>query len=120
MEDQALLPEPETGLFSNSTLAQGVEITGEAALVPTAHSCQMQDGLQLNPTLARLAVELDVAIPFRDFRVRDLVALEAGQVIETQWRQEEEMPLSARGAQLAWTKFELIESRLAVRVTRLA
>ncbi len=79
-----------------------------------------QEAIQLNPRLARLAVELDVAIPVHDFRVRNLLVLEPGQVIETQWQQGEDMPLSAAGAQLAWSEFEVIDSQLAVRITRLA
>jgi len=30
------------------------------------------------------------------------------------------MPLAARDTQLAWTEFEVVESKLAVRITRLA
>ena len=30
------------------------------------------------------------------------------------------MPLGAPGAQLAWSEFEVIDQRLAVRITRLA
>ena len=39
--------------------------------------------MELTAPVARLPVELDVAIPVRDFRVRNLLALEPGQVIET-------------------------------------
>ncbi len=42
-------------------------------------------GLNLTALEARLPVELDVTVPVRDFRVRNLLALEPGQVIETQW-----------------------------------
>jgi len=38
----------------------------------------------MNPGIAALPVELDVSIPVRSFRVRNLPALEAGSVIETQ------------------------------------
>jgi len=70
--------------------------------------------------IARLPVELDVAIPVREFRVRNLLALEPGQLIETQWTQGTDMPLSAGDVQLAWSEFEVVDSQLAVRVTRLA
>jgi flagellar motor switch/type III secretory pathway protein FliN len=40
--------------------------------------------------VARLPVELDVAVPVREFRVRNLLALEPGQVIETQWAHGED------------------------------
>jgi len=35
--------------------------------------------------IALLPVELNVAVPVREFRVRNLLALDRGQVIETQW-----------------------------------
>ena len=65
-------------------------------------------------------MELDVAIPVREFRVRNLLALESVQVIETQWAHGEDMPLASGEVQLAWSEFEVVESELAVRNTLLA
>ncbi len=73
----------------------------------------------LTGAMVRLPVELDVAIPVREFRVRNLLTLELGQVIETDWAHGEDMPLSAGDVQLAWSEFEVVDSQLAVRVTRL-
>jgi len=70
--------------------------------------------------IALLPVELDVAVPVREFRVRNLLALDRGQVIETQWGHGEDVPLAAGEVQLAWSEFEVVESQLGVRVTRLA
>jgi flagellar motor switch protein FliN len=70
--------------------------------------------------MARLPIELDVAIPVKFFRVRDLLALEPGQVVETQWADGADMPLAASQVQLAWSEFEVVDKRLAVRLTRLA
>jgi flagellar motor switch protein FliN/FliY len=75
--------------------------------------------MALTAPMARLPVELDVAVPVREFRVRDLLALELGQVIETEWVHGEDMPLAAGDVQLAWSEFEVVDSQLAVRVTRL-
>jgi flagellar motor switch protein FliM len=72
-----------------------------------------------NSPLSRLPVELDVAVPVRDFRVRHLLALEPGEVIETRWAHGEDMPLAAGLVQLAWSEFEVVDTHLAVRVTRL-
>jgi flagellar motor switch protein FliN/FliY len=69
--------------------------------------------------VARLPVELEVAIPVREFRVRNLLALEPGQLIETQWEQGDDLPLSGGEVQLAWSEFEVVEQQLAVRITRL-
>jgi flagellar motor switch protein FliN/FliY len=70
--------------------------------------------------VSRLPVEVDVVVPVRQFRVRDLLALEPGRLIESQWGNGEDLPLSAGEVQLAWSEFEVIDSQLAVRVTRLA
>jgi len=112
-------PERGSEALSNAMPAPGLEIPGEAALVASIHSPAQKDGLQLNSALAKVAVELDVAIPVREFRVRSLLALEPGHVIRTHWQQGEDMPLGARGVQLAWSEFEVVDSQLAVRVTRL-
>ena len=72
------------------------------------------------PLVARLPVEMDVAVPVREFRVRHLLALEPGKVIESRWNHGNDLPLAAGDVKLAWTEFEVIETRLAVRVTRLA
>ena len=70
--------------------------------------------------VGRLPVELDVAVPVREFRVRHLLALEPGTVIESRWNHGNDLPLAAGDVKLAWTEFEVIETRLGVRVTRLA
>jgi flagellar motor switch/type III secretory pathway protein FliN len=56
----------------------------------------------------------------REFRVRNLLALGPGQIIETQWAHGEDLPLASGDVQLAWSEFEVVESQLAVRITRLA
>ena len=69
--------------------------------------------------LVRLPVQVDVTIPVHEFRVRHLLALKPGEVIETRWTSGEDMPLAAGEVQLAWSEFEVIDTLLAVRVTRL-
>ena len=69
---------------------------------------------------ARLPVELDVMIPVRNFRVRDLLTLASGTLIESQWANGDDLPISAGDVQLAWSEFEVVDTELAVRITRLA
>jgi flagellar motor switch/type III secretory pathway protein FliN len=76
-------------------------------------------GLELSAAEARLPVELEVAIPLREFRVRRLLALEPGQLVESQWVHGGDVPLAAGDVQLAWSEFEVIDAQLAVRITRL-
>lgn len=71
------------------------------------------------PAVGRLPVELEVAVPVRAFRVRHLLSLDKGQVIETRWAHGDDLPLTAGDVQLAWSEFEVIDTRLAVRLTRL-
>jgi flagellar motor switch protein FliN/FliY len=70
--------------------------------------------------IPKLPVQLGVSIPVREFRIRQLLALAPGQVIETGWNHRDDLPLAAGEVQLAWSEFEVLETRLAVRVTRLA
>ncbi len=79
-----------------------------------------QESPTLAPLIARLPIELEVAVPIRQFRVRNLLSLDRGNVVETQWGHGEDLPLSAGNVQLAWSEFEVIDTRLAVRVTRVA
>ena len=95
------------------------EVKAEQALVPSPHPLLESAGVALAAPIARLPVELDVAVPVRQFRVRNLLALEPGQVIESQWAHGEYMPLAAGDVQLAWSEFEVVDSQLAVRVTRM-
>ena len=67
-----------------------------------------------------LPVTVSVGIPVRNFRVRHLLAMQAGTVLETQWGHGEDLPLVSGDVSLAWTEFEVIDTQLAVRVTRLA
>ena len=79
-----------------------------------------ENELILSASFSRMPVALAVAVPVREFRVRHLLVLTPGEVIETSWGHGEDLPLSAAEMQLAWTEFEVVETRLAVRVTRLA
>jgi len=67
-----------------------------------------------------IPIEIDVAIPIRRFQVRNVLGLAAGQVVETRWAEGEDVPLAAHGTQLAWTEIEVMDQKLAVRITRLA
>jgi flagellar motor switch protein FliN/FliY len=93
---------------------------GEKALVLSSPAPAEEKQVKLPSSFARLPVELDVSVPVKDFRVRNLLALEPGQVIETRWANGVDMPLASGEVQLAWSEFEVVDSQLAVRVTRLA
>jgi len=116
------LPAPPDAQPHPSDLAgTTAEVVAEQALVPSLHPpVEEEGGTGLNAQVMRLPVELDVAVPVRDFRVRNLLALEPGQVIKSQWVHGEDLPLASGDVQLAWSEFEVVDSQLAVRLTRLA
>lgn len=92
----------------------------QALVALTPQPQEEEHAMALSAPVARLPVELDVAVPVREFRVRNLLALKPGQLIESQWGNGEDVPLASGDVQLAWSEFEVIDSQLAVRVTRLA
>jgi len=90
------------------------------ALVPVQPALELAESVAFSGPVARLPVELDVAVPVREFRVRNLLALTPGQLIESQWGNGDDVPLASGEVQLAWSEFEVIDTQLAVRITRLA
>ena len=112
----------ETAAQTGSAREEGLQIaspggeplTRMPAEIAEADACEQRSAIRSIP------VEVDVSIPIRRFRVRDVLALNEGQVIATRWLEGEDMPLAAHGTQLAWSEIEVIDQRLAVRITRLA
>lgn len=94
--------------------------SGHQSLVPTSVNAQFRQTIALSAQVARLPVELDVSVPISNFRVRNLLSLESSHLIESGWAHGEDMPLAAGAVQLAWSEFEVIDTQLAVRVTRMA
>ena len=106
---------PRAAAAPRAPVAEAVQ-----ALVPAPQPPRREEDPVFRAPIPQLPVGLDVAIPVREFRVRQLLALSPGQVVETQWSQGDDLPLAAGDVQLAWSEFEVVENRLAVRVTRLA
>jgi flagellar motor switch/type III secretory pathway protein FliN len=90
------------------------------ALIPAKRLPDEGSGTPFSPQVLKLPVELDVVVPVRGFRVRHLLALEPGRLVESQWSSGNDLPLAAGDVYLAWTEFEVVETKLAVRVTRVA
>ncbi len=99
--------------------APAAEASPGRALVPVAGQAEEDEEIEFGAQMAQLPVELDVAVPVRDFRVRHLLALAPGQLIESKWSHGEDVPLAAGDVQLAWSEFEVVETQMMVRVTRL-
>jgi flagellar motor switch/type III secretory pathway protein FliN len=64
----------------------------------------------------RLTVELRVPL----FTVGNLLRLNPGSVIETDWAQSTDVPLVVNKELVGWAEFEVVGEGLAVRVTEFA
>jgi Type III flagellar switch regulator (C-ring) FliN C-term len=72
------------------------------------------------PLLQRLPMRLSAGIPLPGFRVRDLVGLKPGLMLRSSWLSTDDVPLKIGSVQLSWSEFEVVEQRMAIRLTRLA
>jgi len=63
---------------------------------------------------------LTVEISVPSFTVGNLVHLERGRIIATCWTVGQDVPLRVNDELIAWSEFEVVQNRLAVRLTELA
>lgn len=108
-ETTATLPTPGRSEGPSTLVGQEIEHTAPSEFFNTA----------LAALAAKLPLQLDLRVPLPSFRVQNLLALEKGQVIESAWPHTEDLPLWSGGVHLVWTEFEVVDQKLAVRVTRL-
>jgi len=64
-----------------------------------------------------LSCELTVQLPIAGFRVRDLIQLAPNLVIDTKTSIASDVPTAVNGTLLAWSEFEVVGERLAIRIT---
>ncbi len=69
--------------------------------------------------LSQLRVSMQAGIPLNRFKVRDLLELQKDQVFESASPHTEDVSLRIGKVQLGWSEFEVLEQRMAVRLTRL-
>jgi hypothetical protein len=89
------------------------------ALVPAQQEQREEHPFRIEGRVAQLPVELDVGVPIRDFRVRNLLARQPGIVVASQWAHVDDLPVLSGHLPLAWSEFEVVDFHLAVRITRL-
>jgi len=66
-----------------------------------------------------LPCHLSAEINVSRFTVRDLFRLEVDSVLDAGWDQSMDVPLKANSQLIGWAEFEVIDERLAVRITEL-
>jgi hypothetical protein len=72
------------------------------------------------PMFARLPVMLSVSVPLRGFKVGHLLSLRPGQTLSSTWPTTEDVSLKTGALRLYWGEFEVIEQKMALRLSRLA
>ena len=72
------------------------------------------------PVISSFPVLLSVAVPLRELRVRDLIAIRPGQIVSTAWNLTDDLPLATGPLQLAWGELDVLNGNIAFRLTRLA
>uniref|UniRef100_A0A7V5CTE0 FliM/FliN family flagellar motor switch protein n=1 Tax=Acidobacterium capsulatum TaxID=33075 RepID=A0A7V5CTE0_9BACT len=116
-------------MATNATTAPEEPTSSTALLAPVQEEAAIAADTETASLLLRRTVEervtqaplrLEIRLPIRGLRVKDILALRKGAIFETQWPADEDIPGDCGGQQLVWTEFEVIDKKLAVRVTRLA
>jgi flagellar motor switch/type III secretory pathway protein FliN len=99
-----------------------VAATGDTGLAvrETVANDALPDVQDQDIRLERLPMQVDVLVKVRSFRVQDLLSMQKGTVVETFQEHTQDVPVRCGGALLLWSEFEVLDQRLAVRVTRLA
>jgi flagellar motor switch/type III secretory pathway protein FliN len=81
---------------------------------PVAHT---QDPLDSMPWLP---CTISLELPVVHFTIGDLLTLTTGSLVATSCHQTSDVPLRVNGLLVGWTEFEVIDDRLAVRITEQA
>jgi flagellar motor switch protein FliN len=87
-----------------------------AAAQPKPETPIADPWVRVGPLPCLLTVEISVP----GFTVADLVHLERGRIITTRSTVGQDVPLRVNGELIAWSEFEVVQNRLAVRLTELA
>jgi flagellar motor switch protein FliM len=113
----------ESGVQMETASVKG-EMLRDEGIVDTAVGLEMSAQAMEEhpgwPMISRLPVTLSVNIPLKRFKVRDLLGLACGQTVHSSWAVTEDVPLNAGKLQLNWGEFEVVDHRMALRLTRLA
>jgi flagellar motor switch/type III secretory pathway protein FliN len=100
---------------TKSDMDAAVKLAKEASA-----SAAAEPGQDLAERFGWLPCVLSIEIPVVNFTVGDLLRLGKESIVETACHSTSDIPLRANGLLVARTEFEVIGSRLAVRITELA
>ena len=90
----------------------------QAAVAPQLDSSVTGDSARWK-TVEVLPCNLTVELWLPGFRLGDLARLAPEMVVDSHWHVGEDVPLRVNGQLVAWSEFEVVANRLAVRITEL-
>jgi flagellar motor switch/type III secretory pathway protein FliN len=95
-----------------------VQLAQETPIIPVVPKPEARKDLV--ETFGWLPCQLALEIPLINFTVGDLLRLGKGSIVGTACPSTSDIPLRANGLLIAWSEFEVIGNRLALRITELA
>ena len=95
-----------------------VKLANETLSIPAVPSAEAMKDVAEN--FGWLPCQLSLEVPVVKFTVGDLLRLGKESIVETAFHSSSDIPLRANGLLIAWTEFEVIGNRLAVRITEMA
>lgn len=88
----------------------------------TSLECGAESAANANPAgvLPWLPCVVSVEIPLQRFTIGMLARLNLGAVVSTASARNTDVPISVNGLLVGWSELEVIDNRLAVRITEIA
>lgn len=71
------------------------------------------------PAVQELPCDLYVVLEIPNFTIRDLLSLRVNSLVDTGRREGAHVPVLVNSVMVAWAEFDVIEGRLAVRMTEM-
>jgi flagellar motor switch protein FliN/FliY len=71
------------------------------------------------PEALELPCRLYVSLEVPHFTIRDLLSLSVNALIDTRRREGAHVPVLVNGVMVGWAEFDVIDGRLAVRMTEM-
>lgn len=111
-------------ISSLERVPSGTKIVQATEAAQTNPDCSEQGMMRIEAhpswkTFSKLTITLRVNVGLHKFKVKTLLAMEPGQIIESLSPATEDVPLTIGRVQLGWCEFEVLEQHLALRLTRL-
>ncbi len=71
------------------------------------------------PEAMELPCRLNVSLEVPHFTIRDLLLLQVNSLVDTRRPEGAHVPVKVNGVMVGWAEFDVLEGRLAVRLTEM-